>query len=183
MLKYAILGYLNYRPMFGYKLKQAMDGSTSYFWHCKLSQIYMTLKSLEKEKKLTSEIENQEDKPDRKRYSITSAGKKDLQTWLEKPLTEIPQNKDELLLKLFFSANTDKKDLLQELHLQKKLHQEQLNTYLHVTTKVIAEAALENPACARDAILWEATRRMGELYEKAYLQWIEETIQTIESKL
>ena len=143
----------------------------------------MTLKSLEKEKKLTSEIENQEDKPDRKRYSITPAGKKDLKTWLEKPLTDIPQNKDELLLKLFFSASTDKKDLLHELHLQRKLHQEQLNTYLHVTTKVIADAALENPACSRDAILWDATRRMGELYEKAYLQWIDETIQTIESKL
>lgn len=183
MLKYAILGYLNYKPMFGYELKQAMDGSTSYFWHCKLSQIYMTLKSLEQEKKLSSEIENQEDKPDRKRYSITPSGQKDLQAWLDKPLTDIPQNKDELLLKLFFSAKADKKDLLQELHLHRKLHLAQLNTYLHVTRKVIADSAIENPSCARDSILWEATRRMGELYEKAYIEWIDETIQTIESKL
>jgi PadR family transcriptional regulator, regulatory protein AphA len=183
MLKYAILGYLNYQPMFGYELKQALDGSTSYFWHSKLSQIYMTLKTLEKEKKLTSTVENQEDKPDRKRYTITNAGKKDLQTWLEKPLTEISQNKDELLLKLFFSASLDKKDLIQELNLQRKLHLEQLNIYLHETSKVISNAALQNPSLARDTILWEATRRMGELHEKAYIEWLEETIITIESKL
>ncbi|MBK6604960.1 MAG: hypothetical protein IPG24_05610 [Leptospiraceae bacterium] len=42
---------------------------------------------------------------------------------------------------------------------------------------------MKTPACARDLILWEATRRMGELYEKAYLEWLEETIHTIESKL
>ncbi|HMV42665.1 MAG TPA: PadR family transcriptional regulator [Leptospiraceae bacterium] len=183
MLKYAILGYLNYRPMFGYELKQAMDGSTSFFWHSKLSQIYMTLKSLEKEKKLKSEIENQEDKPDRKRYTITKLGKEDLNTWLETPLTDIPQNKDELLLKLFFSANQDKKSILSELRIQKKLHENQLNTYINVTAKVIKDAKKENPACAKDSILWEATRRMGELYEKAYIQWIDETIRVVESKL
>jgi uncharacterized protein (TIGR00730 family) len=69
------------------------------------------------------------------------------------------------------------------MELKQKPEIEQMNTYLHVTTKVIADAAIENPACARDAILWEATRRMGELYEKAYLEWLEETIHTIESKL
>ncbi len=183
MLKYAVLGYLNYQPMFGYELKQAMDGSTSYFWHSKLSQIYMTLKSLEKEGLLRSEIENQEDKPDRKRYTITEAGIRNLREWLEKPLTEIQQKKDELLLKLFFSANVNKKDLLSELQLQKKLHEEQLKVYIHVTSKIISDLARQNPSCARDTILWEATRRMGELHEKTYIQWIEETIQTIESKL
>ena len=183
MLKYAILGYLNYKPMFGYELKQTMDGSTSFFWHSKLSQIYMTLKSLEKAKEVKSEIENQDDKPDRKRYTITKTGIQDLRAWLEKPLTQIPQNKDELLLKLFFSATLDKKDILNELHLQKKLHIGQLNTYSNVTAKVISDSATQNPNFKRDAILWEATRRMGELYEKMYLEWLEETIKTIESKL
>jgi DNA-binding PadR family transcriptional regulator len=183
MLKYAILGYLNYKPMFGYELKQAMDESTGFFWHSKLSQIYMTLKTLEKEKKLNSEIENQEDKPDRKRYSITDTGKMDLRDWLEKPHNKIPQNKDELLLKLFFSANINKLDLIRELQLHRKLHVEQLDTYLHVTTKVIKDTKKQNPSYTKDAILWEATRRMGELYEKAYIEWIDETIHTIKSKL
>jgi DNA-binding PadR family transcriptional regulator len=169
--------------MFGYELKQALDGSTRFFWHSKLSQIYMTLKSLEKEKKLKSEIENRDDKPDRKRYTITKLGKEDLTFWLEKPLTSIPQNKDELLLKLFFSANQDKKNILSELRIQKKLHEKQLDTYVNITAKVIKDAKKNYPECARDSILWEATRRMGELYEKAYIQWIEETIKVIEIKL
>lgn len=43
----------------------------------------MTLKSLEKAKEVKSEIENQDDKPDRKRYTITKTGIQDLRAWLE----------------------------------------------------------------------------------------------------
>ena len=44
MLKYVLLGFLNYTPMTGYELKQFMDESTANFWHAKQSQIYTTLK-------------------------------------------------------------------------------------------------------------------------------------------
>ena len=46
MLKYVLLGFLNYAPQTGYELKQAIDKSTSFFWHAKQSQIYTTLKGL-----------------------------------------------------------------------------------------------------------------------------------------
>jgi PadR family transcriptional regulator, regulatory protein AphA len=182
MIKYAILGHLNYTPMFGYELMQSMESSTKNFWHCKLSQIYMTLKLLESEKKLKSEIEGQENKPDRKRYSITKLGKADLQNWLENPITEIVLNKDELLLKLFFSANMKKENLLQELELHLKLHSEKLNHYVQVSKKQIKDSAKDYPHFKKDAILWEATRRMGELNEKASIEWLKETISVIKKK-
>ena len=48
-LKYALLGFLTYQSRSGYDLKQLMDVSTSNFWHAKQSQIYTTLKKMEKD--------------------------------------------------------------------------------------------------------------------------------------
>ena len=39
MLKFALLGVLNYQSMNGYEIKQFMDSSTGHFWFAKLSQI------------------------------------------------------------------------------------------------------------------------------------------------
>ena len=60
MLKYVLLGFLNYTPMTGYELKQFMDESTANFWHAKQSQIYTTLKKLEEEGMLESHILKQD---------------------------------------------------------------------------------------------------------------------------
>ena len=68
MLKYTLLGFLNYAPMTGYELKQRIDLSTSHFWHAKLSQIYITLKSLEEEEYVVSEVHEQQERPDRRVY-------------------------------------------------------------------------------------------------------------------
>ena len=100
MLKYALLGFLNYGDKTGYELKQSMDTSTQNFWHAKQSQIYMTLKRLEQSGLVISEIEPQEGRPDRRVYTITDEGKTDLQKWLASPITTRDSRKELLLLKL-----------------------------------------------------------------------------------
>ena len=92
-----------------------MDSSTGHFWYAKLSQIYMTLKTLEGDGLLISEVQPQEDRPDRRVYTITEAGRAALRRWLAEPLTEVEPTKEPLLLKLFFSAQIDKDALLTQL--------------------------------------------------------------------
>ncbi|MBK9210049.1 MAG: PadR family transcriptional regulator [Anaerolineales bacterium] len=82
MLKYALLGLLQYNPSTGYDLKQFMDTSTSNFWHAKLSQIYITLKALEKEGLVTSDVQEQTSRPDRRVYTLTEQGTQELDNWL-----------------------------------------------------------------------------------------------------
>jgi DNA-binding PadR family transcriptional regulator len=182
MLKFALLGSLNYQPMSGYDLKQFTDRSTSNFWHAELSQIYVTLKALEKEGLITSSSVQQERRPDRRVYTITENGKGALCTWLSTPLTEIEQYKDTLLLKLFFSASLGKDAILAQLHLQLGLHQELVNQYQNETNQIIAQSVQHAPQLRRDALMWEATRRFGELGEQAYVRWLDETIQIIENE-
>lgn len=181
MLKYALLGFLNYHPLTGYDLKRVMESSIAHFWHADLSQIYRTLKTLEADGEITSEIQPQQDRPDRRVYTITEAGRTDLKTWLHAPLTEMSPLKESLLLKVFFSGQVDKTALLTQLRLQRDLHRQALAHYQSQTPQDIANNAAQMGATPADARLWEATRRAGLLYEEMYLRWLDETIAQIES--
>lgn len=183
MLDFALLGFLNYSPMTGYELKQNMDGSTSHFWNAKLSQIYTTLKSLEKRGWVRSSVQVQEERPDKRVYTITAEGKSSLQEWLAEPLTELASHKNALLLKLFFAAQTDKETVIALLHLQKNLHQRQADFYSIKTRDLIQGILQRNPALEKDGIFWEAARRFGELYEETYVKWLDETIHSLEENL
>ncbi len=180
-LQYALLGFLNYQPMTGYELKQFMDVSTANFWHAKQSQIYATLKKMAKMGLVESHIEAQNGRPDRRVYTITEEGRADMQNWLARPVTELQPKKELLLLKLFFSAGLDKAAILTQLHLQRKLHQQQAEQFKHETKAVIQQFAANMPQLAKDALLWDATRRFGELYEETAVRWLDETIAMIES--
>jgi len=181
MLKYALLGFLNYRALTGYDLKRVMETSTANFWNADLSQIYRTLKTLESDSAIASHVEPQEERPDRRVYTIREAGRAELQAWLYTPLTEMPALKESLLLKVFFSGQVDKTALLTQLRLQRELHRQNLLVYQGRTLTDIQENAALMGASPTDALLWDATRRAGVLYEEMYLRWLDETITQIEN--
>jgi len=183
MLKYALLGLLQYNPSTGYDLKQFMDTSTSNFWHAKLSQIYVTLKALEKDGLVTSDVQEQESRPDRRVYSLTEQGTQELDKWLRDTHSELPQLKDPFLLKLFFCARLDKESLLTQLKLQRDLHQKLLNEY-QTETKATIDNVRENvPQLKKDALFWGLTLRSGELIEEATIRWLDEAIETINKEI
>ncbi len=182
MLEYVILGTLNYAPMTGYELKQFMDSSTNHFWHAKQSQIYRTLKKLEEQVWVISQVEAQESRPDRRLYTITPAGHDTLQKWLAQPIIDIEPTKSIILLKLFFSASLGKEIILTQLRLQRTLHQQLAQEYTDESKTLIAQTAVEMPQLAKDTLLWDSTRRFGELLEEMIITWLDETISRIEEE-
>jgi PadR family transcriptional regulator AphA len=180
MLKYALLGFLSYRPMTGYDMEAWMKASTDNFWHAKLSQIYATLKSLEASGMVTSHIEPQEGRPDRRVYALTDAGENDLQKWLTTPITDPVVKKDELLLKVFFGLAAGRDALITQLRLQLDLHRAKLEQYQHETPLAVREVVAQQPELTEPAALWELTRDFGERYEAMYIQWLEDAIAEID---
>ena len=73
-LEHILLGILH-RPASGYQIKNDFDLVFSHFWSAELSQIYRTLKSLEKRGLLTSKTERSEKGPDRRIYRRTADGR------------------------------------------------------------------------------------------------------------
>ncbi len=180
MLKYILLGALNYQPLTGYQMKQFIEHSAQHFWYAQISQVYRTLKQLEDAGLVTSQVEAQDSRPDKRVYSITEAGRERLREWLQKPMTHITPAKDELLARLFFSAQLDKDAILTQLRIQRALYADLLPLFQEMIPAQIQQGVQIHPERARDAVLWDATRRMGELSIQAILQWLDETIQRIE---
>lgn len=183
MLKYALLGFLSYSSLTGYELKQRMDSSTNNFWNANLSQIYTSLKSLEEDGWVKSKIQAQDDKPDKRIYTLTDEGLNSLKAWLEEPITDPEQRKSTFLLKLFFSAKVDKETSLAQLRVSKNLHQREKERYKSEAQTSIKDIVATYPSMKKEAIFWEATRRFGELYEEMYVHWLSETIELIENKM
>ena len=82
-LKYGLLGLLTYDDLSGYDLKKTFDSSLQFMWSAKSSQIYRELGKMEEEGLISSRIQEQDRKFDRKVYSITSSGKDAFQKWVK----------------------------------------------------------------------------------------------------
>jgi PadR family transcriptional regulator, phenolic acid-responsive transcriptional regulator len=181
MIKFILLGFLNYQPMTGYELKQTIDESTAHFWHAYHSQIYTTLRQMEGDELVTSRLVREEGRPDQRVYTITPAGQHALQAWLEQTMTEVSPIKEELLVRLFFSAGRDPQQVLTELRLQRELHQEKLSAYQSIAGQIITHAAKEHHVLERDGEFWRLTLELGIRYEEAYVGWLQDAIRKIEA--
>ena len=95
-----ILGLLAWRPRTGYEIKQVTDQSTRFFWGASYGQIYPELRRLESAGLVESREEPRGRVP-RRIFSLTRAGQRALDEWLEAP-EESYEVRDEGLLKLFF---------------------------------------------------------------------------------
>ncbi|MFZ5644426.1 MAG: PadR family transcriptional regulator [Bacillota bacterium] len=176
-LKYALLGFLNYGTMTGYELKQRFDHSVQHFWNANLSQIYPTLSQMEKEGLLVMEVEYQESRPNRKVYKITDTGRQELKRWLGEPMDLAPV-RIPFLIKVFFGANIESERVAELIRHQIKLHREKLDEYMEISS-FICEAA-QSPEIKRDAQYWQLSLKAGIRFETAFLEWLEEAINTIE---
>lgn len=85
-----LLGLLEREPSHGYDLKRDYD---SYFGRGKqlpFGQVYATLGRLARDGKVVAGDAEPGDGPDRKRYSITQAGRAEVDAWLRDPVEPEP---------------------------------------------------------------------------------------------
>jgi PadR family transcriptional regulator, regulatory protein AphA len=177
MIQNILLGFLNYRSMTGYELKQIIDHSTAHFWHAYHSQIYTMLRQMEKDGLVTSQFLDEEGQPRKRVYTITEAGRTALTVWLDQSMLEMSPIKEELLVRLFFSARRDPQKVLDELTFQRQLHAQKLNDY-RTETQTHENFACE-PGFERDEHFWQATLNLGMHYEEVYIAWLDETLQMV----
>ncbi len=174
-----MLGLLSKWEATGYDIKKEFDSFMSIFWHTHLSQIYPELNKLEKENLIESRMILQEGKPDKKLYSITDAGKKELSHWLEKP-PETPNVKDSFLMQAFFMDNLSAKDVLFQLkHYQKQREArlEKLKQTLYEQWQQIKE---KNKLTTR-LLMSSAVLKRGLEQEAEYIEWCKRTIVLVET--
>jgi DNA-binding PadR family transcriptional regulator len=97
---YSLLGLLERDPSHGYDLKREYDKIFGRGKPLPFGQVYATLTRLVRDGKVVpGEIEPGAG-PDRKRYAITDAGKRDVDAWLAEPIRAEPHLQTALFAKV-----------------------------------------------------------------------------------
>ena len=179
-LKYGLLGLLNYGKMTGYELDKTFKDSLEFFWQGQTSQIYRDLNSMEKAGWLSSEIEVQTGKPNRKIYSITKEGRAEFLNWLaadEKAVLEALQIRDSFLMRLFFSSDLKPQKTAQILRIYRdgcraalknlKVVPENIKNYGNKVRQPKAEAS------------WDMVALFGKSYYESCEKWATEMLKKL----
>lgn len=125
---YLVLGCLaSSGPSTPYELKQAVAGSVGYFWSFPHSQLYSEPARMAK----AGLVQEQREQGGRHRrvFSITDAGRAELDEWLERPTVGLPDIRDVGLLKLFFSDLTGTEQIRSLANSQREAHESRLSFY------------------------------------------------------
>jgi DNA-binding PadR family transcriptional regulator len=120
VIKHALLGLLNDGERHGWDLRASFELLLADTWSLNDGQVYTTLSRLERDGFVTSHTVEQRERPDRRMYRITTAGRAELRRWLGEVPSGAPLLKDELFLKILVQAVTGSGDPDVLLHHQRQ---------------------------------------------------------------
>lgn len=174
--RYIILGLLSHQQMSGYDLKKRIDLTISQFWPVGYAQIYPTLSGLEQEGLVTRKAEESDKGPPKNVYSITAAGKRQLDDWLAAP-GEKEYVRYEILLKLFFGAGIGWEENIERIEAFQKRQEINLSLIRRFRTELEGiQAESDDHFCFLLTVLF------GEEIYNAYLNWSQKALALLQEK-
>jgi PadR family transcriptional regulator, regulatory protein AphA len=174
-LAHTILGLLQQQEMTGYDLKiNCFDHCVAHLWPADQAQIYRTLDKLVEKGWLTCTVEIQYDRPNRKLYRITEAGKAEFLLWLQcsHPL---PTVRDTLLVQLHFAAQVSDQVLLQLLEQQLSAHLDKL-----AECQAIAQPAPDDSSATREQMMQRLVVDLVTRREQSYIDGLKAAIEKVQ---
>ena len=182
-LKHGLLGLIGSDgSMTGYELDKLFKNSLAYFWQAKTSQIYRELSAMEDAGWLSSERVVQEDKPNKRVYSITGQGREELINWITSP-HELSHGtiRSTFLMRIFFAGEAEELGKEQTLKMLKE-YRERCNIY--GDSLLEAERAIEEEEksglYAKHIKYWKLTLMHGLMSIKMSQEWAEKAIALLE---
>jgi PadR family transcriptional regulator, regulatory protein AphA len=175
----AILSLLMRCPMSGYDISLQLRSPVSYYWQAKHSQIYPELSRLSEEGYVTYTVVGQQDRPDKKVYSVTEEGREAFTRWWASPVKTSP-SRDELVLRAFSLWQADSGVALRLFREEEARHLRQLEEYEAIRARMEAEASGKlNDLTSKDFSDYVTLMR-GIGYEEEYGRWCRWVIEQIE---
>ena len=169
-LGYALLGLLAREALSGYDLAQRLKGRVGFFWQARHSQIYPELAKLEQDELVTHEVVPQRDRPDKKVYSPTLAGRDALRSWVTAP-TDVTAVRDELTLKAYSLWAADPPAAVALFREHERLHREQLALYEGFLQNIQQHWAAQIARVGSQEWSTLATLKRGLGYEREAAEW------------
>ena len=172
MLKHGILGLLSYGSKTGWDVVQLFKKTLSYFWNAQTSQVYRELATLEKNGWAQS---SQDEASTKRTYTITQAGKTELERWLSEGGFKLQVNKP-LLMKVFFLAETSQSARLEFL----KAAHDECSRYLASLAPVKDQIASDKAGEGDRALFWRMSEEYGRRNLEMTIKWLNDCIAILE---
>jgi DNA-binding PadR family transcriptional regulator len=163
-IKHAILGLLARGPLHGYELKAAYEAELAPSTQLNYGQVYTTLERLGRDGLLAHEVVSQSERPDKKVYALTRAGRKELKEWLATPSRLDLDLRNETFLKIMLARRLDDADPLEVLNVERRACFERL----HEVTQARARADRDGESVPTALLLDLAVLRL-----EAFLKWLD----------
>jgi PadR family transcriptional regulator AphA len=164
-IRHFILGLLTRQPMSGYDIKRFLKSLSWLIESPSFGSLYPALHALLEDGLVTVEVVPRHDKPPRKIYSITEAGRQVLREWIDRPV-ESGASLKAFVMRLTLASNFSNAGLI--THLQQR--RAQVSTH---------QLALEQTAKAMDENMDLGERLAldyGLAVATAELAWLERTL-------
>ncbi len=168
----AVLGILAWGgESSGYDLRRRADRSLAFIWTPVRSHLYTVLPRLVTDGLLDVRHVDQRGKPDKQIYAINDAGRRALAQWIDTVDPIEPDDRDGLLLKVFFAAYGSPGSLERQLTDFRERTLARLDAYRQIEREITASGEAE-----RDPHPFLALR-MGIALAETNLTWLDETLQ------
>ena len=161
-LKYVLLGLLTQHPRHGHELKLEAERLLGGSAELNPGQLYPLLRKLADQQLIAGERIEQEDRPDKRVFTLTEAGAQDLGHWLQEPVSPKVE-RSALFLRFVVLALVRRADCLLFL-------QEQRRLLLEFIGQLVADRAKHQNS---DDLATSALREATLLHAEADLKWIE----------
>lgn len=168
---WAILGMLTFGSKSGYDLSKMVESSIGHFFSPAKSQIYSELRRLVTLGFADVEHVNQTVRPNKRLYSITPEGRRELREWLETSEVEPDSMRSPFLLKMFFGALISREVLISQVKQAHEQAQMELKVLEEVETQIAGNPEFFYP---------NLVLRFGLAHNRASVAWTEQVLRELE---
>ncbi|MET7380787.1 PadR family transcriptional regulator [Streptomyces sp. NPDC005526] len=175
-LKYAVLAALLEGEASGYELSKGFDVSLANFWPATPQQLYRELERLSQDGLVEARVVRQERRPDKRMFTLTEAGRRDLGAFAAEPPRRPTAIRDELLIKIQAMDGADPAaaaDMLQE---RTSWARGKLGRYERVRERLLAGRDEEEYLRDAERVGPYLTLMAGIAFERENLRWCERAL-------
>jgi DNA-binding PadR family transcriptional regulator len=177
-LRHAVLAALLDRERSGYQLAKVFDIGVANFWHAVPQQLYTELASLERAGLITGRRVIQHDRPNKRVYTVTDAGLKELTRFTEAE-TKPSFIRDDLLVKVHAVGSTDVPAVIAQLDQRAEQAAAKIELYNGVLRQLRGDLDEQEYLLVGDRIGPYLTCLRGRRFEQENLDWCRQTMRLL----
>lgn len=168
---FAVLSLLAREPLSGYDLASQLRERVGTFFYAGHSHVYPELSRLEKAGLVVHERVEQRDRPTKKLFRITPAGREAVREWVTGPLDPALPFRDELTLRAFSIWLAERTAALAFFGDQERVHRERLTRYEAIRAQIDSHWPTEGRRWDMPDFASYAALERGIRYERELTEW------------